>query len=55
MYEFSEPKRGAPDKYQESSLNGKLLKGQWSTKEIRDRYECGSRVHKTTIQYRSAD
>ena len=42
MYGFSQPKRGAPDEYQESSLNEKLLTGQWITKEIRDRYECGS-------------
>ena len=35
MYGFSQPKSGAPDKYQESSLNGKLLTGQWITKEIR--------------------
>ena len=36
MYGFSQPKSGAPDKYQESSLNEKLLTGQWITKEIRD-------------------
>ena len=35
MYGFSQPKRGEPDKYQESSLNEKLLTGQWITKEIR--------------------
>ena len=35
MYGFSQPKSGAPDKYQESSLNEKLLTGQWITKEIR--------------------
>ena len=35
MYGFSQPKSGAPDKYQESSLSGKLLTGQWITKEIR--------------------
>ena len=35
MYRFSQPKSGAPDKYQESSLNEKLLTGQWITKEIR--------------------
>ena len=42
MCGFSQPKSGAPDKYQESSLNEKLLTGQWITKEIRDPYECGS-------------
>ena len=35
MYGFSQPKSGAPDKYKESSLNEKLLTGQWITKEIR--------------------
>ena len=35
MYGFSQPKSGAPDKYQESSLNQKLLTGQWITREIR--------------------
>ena len=35
MCGFSQPKSGAPDKYQESSLNEKLLTGQWITKEIR--------------------
>ena len=29
MYGFSQPKSGAPDKYQESSLNEKLQTGQW--------------------------
>ena len=42
MHGFSQPTSRAPDKYQESSLNEKLLTGQWITKEIRDRYECGS-------------
>ena len=35
MYGFSQPKSGAPDKYKKSSLNEKLLTGQWITKEIR--------------------
>ena len=35
MYGFSQPKSGAPDKYQESSLNEKIITGQWITKEIR--------------------
>ena len=35
MYRFSQPKSGAPDKYQESSLNEKIITGQWITKEIR--------------------
>ena len=35
MHGFSQPKSRAPDKYQESSLNEKLLTGQWITKEIR--------------------
>ena len=34
MYGFSQPKSGAPDKYQESSLKEKLLTGQWITREI---------------------
>ena len=43
MYGFSQPKSGAPDKYQESSLNEKLLTGQWITK-LRNtcQNECGS-------------
>ena len=28
MYGFSQPKRGAPDKYQESSLNKKITNRQ---------------------------
>ena len=34
MYGFSQPKSEAPDKYKESSLNEKLLTGQWITKVI---------------------
>ena len=42
MYGFSQPKSGASNKYQETSLNENLLTGQWIIKEICDRDECGS-------------